>query len=1046
MPPPKNTPRVTDELRIDAKRRELETLRSRLVDRSNDLDVQAIELVTRRTELDKHSERLSELEEQLDARRQQLGDERERLLGKIRDERERLTGEITAERQRLKSDATAERRRLERQIAAHEQGVENDRRVLTARLQKVEQQEHDLEHRIAKARDEIVLQRAEVKELRTAAERRAGEVEAGSESLEAERIGWDEKLKDLLSTAGELDRRETALDRRDEQFERERVAFREQSEKLDASRQALDGELEQLEGHRKRIVKGRENLQNRAAQLDKQLEAERRKIAGEFDSERERVNRAQKKLESHEKKLAREREGLTERGRELKSAKDALDRRDRELAGANEKLGETEAGLAKRREAIDAFEARVGEFEKSLDRRSEELDQLTDRIEERDAQSRQTELALEVEEQEIARHRQALEAAERRLDRSREERRQEIEQTHAALRERVEKIEQAERSVLMTPPLWWLRASVSALVIGVAAGSMWLLWEKPVYRGGADLELRTTSPDVHFALSEHAALLKSAEVSGDWIDDAALHEVWRRSLRAGLVEAGVAVDPPRVQLALRGERRETVERVVGMVAERYRVHVNGVAAQPRIPAAYADIPRRKDQVVEEIRKAREQRREAETLLAVVPSTERRDELLAKVRELRGDHVETVRLLEEARQRLVLLERSADGLRGAVDPVEYERVLSEDESYQADRAEFHIEAVRYRKELSVGMVPLTELFAELYEAYRDFTQALGEQLEQRPSPATAGVLEECAGLVEDCEGRMREVEKRWAAWRSGVDKIEIKDNVAELFKHQAAVDEVARRLVRDHAGLTKNVAERIAALKSADGGTTRQMVIVSAMRGGQSRLELARKRCVKAAEAVGRSTNFRLDAHDMRLRGLQMRLSRRRDLIRSTLQGRADQRTVAQRQAETSETRRKVEEYEYARGEMVIELIDRMDALRGLDDDMLERSQLEAAIERYDGEIGRLEEQDLYLAEQLEQAKRSGPQPDRIVAVVARESEQVAGVHRARHAATAGAAVFGVVWLFCVLMIVRNPFRRRQSPALALAIGEPPTGELAREPS
>ena len=64
MPSPKN-PKASDALQIDAKRRELEGLRSRLVDRTNELDSQAVELVARRTELDKQAEGLSEVQTRL---------------------------------------------------------------------------------------------------------------------------------------------------------------------------------------------------------------------------------------------------------------------------------------------------------------------------------------------------------------------------------------------------------------------------------------------------------------------------------------------------------------------------------------------------------------------------------------------------------------------------------------------------------------------------------------------------------------------------------------------------------------------------------------------------------------------------------------------------------------------------------------------------------------------------------------------------------------------------------------------------------------------
>ncbi|MCH7870682.1 MAG: hypothetical protein IID33_03180 [Planctomycetes bacterium] len=340
--------------------------------------------------------------------------------------------------------------------------------------------------------------------------------------------------------------------------------------------------------------------------------------------------------------------------------------------------------------------------------------------------------------------------------------------------------------------------------------------------------------------------------------------------------------------------------------------------------------------------------------------------------------------------------------------------------------------------------MTERFSGMLAALGEFTAALDGQLAARPAPVIAAALEECSGLAEDFEQNVRAVEQRWAAWRGKLATMEVADDVVDLFQQQAVADEAARRLVRDCADWLAAVEQRLDRLKEGEGGATRQMVIVTALRSGLARIDLARKDAAKAARAVGRSSNFRLDAHDMRLRGLQTRLSRRRGQVRSNLQNRADRRTVAQRDSELAATRDRVEEYESLRGELVIELIDRMDAVRGLDDDMLERSQLEAAIRRHSGELTRLEEQDRYLAGQLDEARRSGPQPDRIVAVTDQGSEQTAGARRWSHAATAGAAVSGTVWLFCVLMILRNPFRRDRSLAETLGFGESAGTELTAE--
>jgi hypothetical protein len=114
-------------------------------------------------------------------------------------------------------------------------------------------------------------------------------------------------------------------------------------------------------------------------------------------------------------------------------------------------------------------------------------------------------------------------------------------------------------------------------------------------------------------------------------------------------------------------------------------------------------------------------------------------------------------------------------------------------------------------------------------------------------------------------------------------------------------------------------------------------------------------------------------------------------------------------------------------------MDSLDALRGMDEQVLKRTALEGSLARDQQELARLSAQLRQLDEQIAEARRSGPQPDR-AGLGASQTDLVAGSARLRNAAAAGAGTFAALWLLCVLMILKNPLRRpRREPLLAAAV-------------
>lgn len=956
------------------------------------LDAERAEIAALRQQLERDRAALSDAQLALDQAR---GDWQAHL--RELDRRAAQLAQREAALAQTLEDFAAERAQA-RQVLAQRHAAEAD---LADRQRACEGREHELERRIQKARDELVRQRADVAAARQAAD-------AHSERLAREARELEERTAALKDESDALGGRLRALEQAEARLAADRADQQRRADELESVRRTLADARRRLAADQERLAQGAAALEARG----KTLAEEARRI----ETLRTEQTRAANELARRQAESDRAAAELADERRRAAVAADSLATRETELlARANE---------------LELERARLRDAQGELAARRAELEARLAQVEERDAESAQRALAIEVEADQLAHERAVVEFAQEELAGLREQREAEFESLRDALRARESRVADAERSAFAAPSLWLLRAAGIAAVFAAAAGGLWLRFEPVIHEASARISISTQRASPDAAVREHAAALLSAELAPRWLKDGVARDLWTRARDAGRLRAELVPDPPAIDLVIRADTPDAAQRAASDLADRYVAHVNAVPRAALLPAIYRDLVERRDATAAELDRLLRQRTEASTLLALCPPAERRDQVSAEVHGLRDAHVAVLAELDRQRANLSELQAGAV-VRGVVTDDDLSAALASDEMHRADSAEHVAEARLLRAELAAGLVPLSDRLGAWKSALRTFRDAVESQRALAPPANIAALLEGCLMPVHQHLAATDECLARWATLRGRVAAADIERDSEALLALQTDAGEAAEAFADRGAETVAAVAAQLDNLRGGADGGTRERVVAAALQTELERLTRALNELRRAASAATLSGNFQLDARDRRVRGLRARLQQRRDVVREELQRRADAQAALRRESLLADTRAEVARLEQEREALASRQLDALDALRSLEQAVLERRHLEAEIQRDDRDIASLSAQRSLLDAQLADAERGGPQPDR-ASLVSLTSSQVSGRFRWRNAAAVAAGAFMSMLMLCAFMVLRIPLRRGARHAAAVA--------------
>ena len=1036
---------------LNTQREQLQRERGRLQQRES-------ETATHRAELEAAAERLTAREDNLRRQHEELKRRAAHVHRRVSrlGERFRFRREVLRKRIhiiRAREEELARRLQSAREEITHQ-------RDQTLRLQA----DADARESEAAAAEERLHQRREDVEqhVRDVAARHDA-VERQARLLEQEGIELARQRLKFQQAAHTIELEQKRLDQQRAERQREEAAFSEERERLERARAALRDEQDAAAENQSRLEHERRSLQQtadtlateqtRVAQAEEELTEAHENLGRERDAlahQEEELSQRWQALRAQDQQLARQREELDTRRRGLQETQSATDQRTERLTARERRLrekldaleantirlAELEAELAGRQTEIDGAHRRVEELERLARARHDEALTLREQAESRDNESRQAALAHELETQELTAERERLEAAQAELDDWRGRREQELNQVRASLAQRAGQLLEAQRSVLAAPRRWWLRSTGLAITAGVLVWFLWL-WSHPsMQRATVNIQVTATrptrvSPDdaqrwSQRILSEHSRELLDPHLLAE--GPAAMQSAWELACARRQVE--ITTDPEQMSLHLQviGTRTGEAGRLVRAAAERYAERVNRVPADEALPTHFDDLAAWQAELRQTLDARRAERTADTAALAALPASSERQEATTAADRLSQQLTDVAQTLADARSALAVL-LAAEAPAGTVDPAAIEAALRLDAVYREDRREFHAAAEKFRTELAIGMVKQVGPAQAVHQTLTVCTESIAEQQGLDPPPALVAVLEGCAA---DAGRATRQLSSFTTQWREAVETVQrmdvsedrVESAVVELVQRHSDAAASARRMADDAVRIVDEMGARIETLATAGDGSTREVVVAAVLRSDHVALKTAVEDLLQATEKIALVENVELDTHDRQLRGLRMRLDQRRELVTQRLQLDADRLARQRHNVRVEQARNDVLELEERRETQVVKLVGTLERLRELDFAARRRAAIVARIEQHDEAVMRLEAELANLERKLTDVRRAGTAPDRIQ--LGRTIIEPIAHSRHRDAAIAGGGTLTAVWLLCVLMVLKAPWRRKTS--------------------
>ena len=727
--------------------------------------------------------------------------------------------------------------------------------------------------------------------------------------------------------------------------------------------------------------------------------------------------------------LAETRAQLDQRRADLEQSIVEFERRVAGYADRERAMQAAEGEIAHRRRLIEEHEQRLRQVEGELDRHRDELYELGKAVESREASARQAAAALEIERHQTLELRNRLEQAASEIDRKRFEVEQRFAETHSLLASEARELQRAAGSVVSAPTSWLRRSVALGALAAAVVGPLYWLFDRPTTRTTARLSICGDSKPFHISAGEQIAAFQEADAIGPAFADLSQLQAWQNWIDAGRLTITTNPGAQAIELALDAVNPAEARRVLD-AACRARIAAHEEAGVlTELPFAYRLLDARAANLRDEERQATQRSGSLRERLAATPEVDTAAAVTG-LDELRAEQTRTVDELTRARARFSALTAETYP-RGLVPAGAVEKELAGDEMFQQDSSELSTVAIQYRAELLGAVAGPIEPTAALGTALRSFRRVLGEQLALSPPESVARVLEDGVDLVETTTQRVEEFASSWRKLGPMLERIELPQAAVELLAQYDAAADSARKALRDSEESLGSVKKRLDELQSLGGGSTREVVVLAVVRGDFTSLIAALANFAEAIRNTDVATNFQLDALDRQMRSLQKRLAERPEAIRERLQIAADQMAQEQHAQEIAATREHVHTLEEQREAGAAKLIATMEQMQRDQTAALERARIVAELEEIESghqrrvqELSRLEA-DLHAA----RTAAAGVKPDVLALAGPIEASVSNPGPRIMSAGLAALGAFGLTWLLCFMMVVRNPIRTSRNAGL-----------------
>lgn len=565
------------------------------------------------------------------------------------------------------------------------------------------------------------------------------------------------------------------------------------------------------------------------------------------------------------------------------------------------------------------------------------------------------------------------------------------------------------------------RRIVLAAIVSLAAGLGWFVTHPAEYRLVMPLHIVTAAPSRTGALLDHRRGLLDPNLADDAGVSPPLAALWRRACATGriaveLKEAEGALYVT-ADLPFATEGRRLLEAVCSTYAGR-------VAEQPedlRLGAAYHERVSRREMLASALQTLRQSA--AEVSPAGALATDVVEPLQAAVDDLQTELESATAGLNERRAALAALVAS-EPPRREIAPSAVDEALAADSIYAEDQQEFRAVAAEYRTELAVAMLQLLDPLRNLAQALEHFSSVLSEQQRLDPPSAIRAVLEQCQARLTAVDDVLPTFAGQWHSWIDTVQSMDAPNDARELITRQNDAADAARRAGDLATALLHELNRQIQSLDTAGEGRTREVVVAAVLRSEHTPLVAAVNAFTAAAAGTSLPGNIELDTRDRKLRGLQMRMSQRRELAQQQLQLAADAAAREAHAAQAEESRTQVRALEERRDELVTQLVQSLRRLREAHETARRQDEATVRAQRRAQERAWLEERLAILDRELAELRASA-QPDQVQGGEVTVTPSSPG--RIGQALLVAAAGFAVTWLVSVASSPPQARRRSAGP-------------------